>query len=70
VNEIKELVHLIRVIPQLTHRRLAENDIMNVNRTQGHRITSGLLTISTGVPDPTATPPHHGLSDNEPSPLR
>jgi hypothetical protein len=36
VNTIKELVHFILVIPPLAHRRLAENDIMNVNRTQRH----------------------------------
>jgi hypothetical protein len=52
VNKIKELVHFILVIPPLAHRRLAENDITNVSRTQRHWITSGLFstTISTRVP--------------------
>jgi hypothetical protein len=67
VNKIKKLVHFILVIPRLAHRRLTENDITNLSRTQRHRSTSGLFstTISTRVPTRPLRHPHHGLSDNE-----
>jgi hypothetical protein len=58
VNKIKELVHFILVIPQLAHRRLAENDLTNLSRTHRHRITSGFLVHDylNSRPGPTAAP--------------